>query len=129
MVRNILDALLDYKAAHVVNAAAQFGGLVRATALRGGIKPILVVNFILASAMLLYNATQLPAAIECRQYPLIGLILFALAILIASVCLMAHLDRVRCQFSSMHSSHAVRSDVPDAADVKSLHPLAACVYA
>lgn len=84
MFRNILDALLDYKATHVVGVVAQLGILLWATAWRGGIKPILVVNLIIAGAVLLYNATRLPAAIQYQDYPLIGLILFEFATLIAS---------------------------------------------
>ena len=84
MFRNILDVVLDYKAVHVINVAAQLGILLWATVWRGGIKPILAVNVIIAGTVLLYNATQLPAAIEYQEFPLIGLILFELAVFVAS---------------------------------------------
>lgn len=84
MFRNILDAVLDYKAVHVINVAAQLGILLWASVWRGGIKPILAVNVIIAGTVLLYNATQLPAAIQYQEYPLIGLILFELAVFVAS---------------------------------------------
>jgi hypothetical protein len=84
MFRNILDALLDDKATHVVNVAVQLGVLLWAAAFRGGLKPILAVNLVISITVLLYNATQWPAAIQYREYPLIGLNLFELAVLIAS---------------------------------------------
>jgi hypothetical protein len=84
MFRNILDVLLDYKATHVISVVAQLGILLWATVWRGGTKPILVVNLIIAGAVLLYNATRLPTAIEYQEYPLIGLMLFELAAFVAS---------------------------------------------
>ena len=84
MFRNILDALIEDKATHVINVVVQFGILLWAVAWRGGIKPILAVNFVLSITVLLYNATQLATAIQYQEYPLVGLNLFELAILIAS---------------------------------------------
>ena len=84
MFRNILDSLLDDKATHVVNVAVQLGILLWAAAFRGGIKPILVANLIIAGTVVLYNATQWPTFIQYRDYALIGFNLFELAILIAS---------------------------------------------
>jgi hypothetical protein len=84
MFRNILDALLDDKATHVVNVAVQLGILLWALAFRGGLKPILVVNLIISGTVVLYNATQWPTFIQYQDYPLIGFNLFELAILVAS---------------------------------------------
>lgn len=84
MFRNILDRLLDDKATHVVNVAVQLGILLWALVWRGGIKPILIVNLVLSSVVLLYNATQWPAFIQYQEYPLIGFNLFELAILVTS---------------------------------------------
>jgi hypothetical protein len=89
MFRNILDAFLDYKATHVISVLVQSAILIWALALRGGIKPILVVNFIIASAVVLYNATQLPAAIQYQDHGLLGLVLFeavTLATAAAALC-------------------------------------------
>jgi hypothetical protein len=72
MFRNILDALLDDKATHVVNVAVQLGVLLWAVAFRGGIKPILVVNLVISGTVLLYNATQWPTFIQYQDYTLIG---------------------------------------------------------
>ena len=83
MFRNILDAVLDDKAAPVIIVLAQVAIL--AWGWRRGVTPILWVNVILASAVILYNVTQIPTAIRFQDSVLLGFILFELGVLAVSV--------------------------------------------
>ena len=89
MFRNILDAVLDDKAAPVIIVLAQVAVLVWAW--RKGMTPILWVNVVLASAVILYNVPRLLTAIQYQDYVLLGLILFELAALATSVAALSGL--------------------------------------
>jgi hypothetical protein len=65
MFRNILDAVLDDKAAPVIIVLAQVAVLVWAW--RKGMTPILWVNVVLASAVILYNVPRLLTAIQYQD--------------------------------------------------------------
>jgi hypothetical protein len=84
MVKTVLDALLNYQVAHVVIVLAQGAVLLWVAGFRKGIKPILVVNLIVAATVLLYNATRLPIAIHYQEYRLLGLVAFECGAMIAS---------------------------------------------
>jgi hypothetical protein len=87
--RNAVDQLMGYQATPILIVLAHCGALLWAAGFRKGIKPLLVVNLLLAAAIVVYNIGALGPAIAHNDYAIMSLAGFELITLLSSICAFA----------------------------------------
>ncbi len=91
MLHAIIDQLMDSRATPIVIVLAHVGAMIWALSPRKAIVPVLVLNIVMAAAILAYNAEGFGYAVSHSDWGLLALMAFALANLIASSAALAGL--------------------------------------
>ena len=89
MIRNAVDQLMGYQATPILIVLAHCGALLGAAGFRKGIKPLLVVNLLLAAPIVGYNIGALGPAIAHDDYAITSLVGFESITLLSSICALA----------------------------------------
>ena len=89
MIRALIDQIMDFKPTSLVLVLAHLGALIWALRPRGSIVPVLALNLVMATGILVYNAPHFATLLANADAAPLALVAFALVNLLASAAALA----------------------------------------